>query len=82
VPVIVCGSTAPELTLDVNTIDPEWPDGRSMVVHGPPALALHRWQAGALVTLFDVVEEFPILARFDAKMQGLVRHSLDERCHD
>lgn len=82
VPVIVCGSTSAELTLDVNTIDPEEPDGRSMVVNGPPALALHRWQAGALVTLFDVVEEFPILARFDAKMQGLVRQSLNERCHD
>ncbi len=53
-----------------------------MVVNGPPALALHRWQAGALVTLFDVVEEFPVLARFDAKMQGLVRQSLNERCHD
>ena len=82
VPVNVCGSTSAELTLDVNAIDPEQPDGRSMVVDGAPALAIHRWQAGAMVTLFDVVETFPVLARFDAKMQGLVRHLLDERLHE
>lgn len=82
VPVHVCGSTSAELTLDVNDIDPEQPDGRSMVVDGTPALAIHRWRAGALVTLFDVVEEFRVLARFDARMQGLVRHLLHERPHE
>lgn len=81
VPVNICGSTSAELTLDVNEIDPEHLDGRSMVINGPPALAFHRWKDGALVTLFDIVEDFPVLARFDTKMQGLVRHLLDERPH-
>lgn len=79
VTVTVCGSTSAELTLDVNAIDPEQPDNRSMVINGAPALALHRWTDHGLVTLFDIVEAFPVLAKFDDKMQGLVRHLVEER---
>ena len=75
----LCASTSAELTLDINPIDPEAPDGRSMVINGPPALALHRWTKAGLVTLFDIVEEHVVLARFDGKMQGLVRHLVAER---
>ena len=75
----VCGSTSAELTLDINMIDADLPDNRSMVINGPPALALHRWTDKGLVTLFDIVEDYQVLARFDGKMQGLVRHLIDER---
>ena len=77
--VTVCGSTSAELTLDINMIDADLPDNRSMVINGPPALALHRWTDKGLVTFFDIVEDYEVLARFDGKMQGLVRHLIDER---
>lgn len=77
----ICASTAAELTLDLNAIDPEQPDDRSMVINGPSALTLHRWVNGGLVTYFDVVENYPVLAKFNDKMQGVVRHIIHERPH-
>lgn len=77
--VTVCPSTSAELTLNLNPIDPEAPDDRSMVINGPPACALHRWTPGGLVTLFDTVEDHLVLAKFDHRMQGLVRELAQER---
>lgn len=79
--VSVCASTSAGLTLDLNAIDPEQPDDRSMVINSPPALALHRWVNEQLVTCFDVVENYPVLARFDGKMQGVIRQTIEERQH-
>ena len=55
--ITICPSTSAELTLNLQLIDPERPDGRSMVIDGPPGYALHRWTEHGLVTLFDVVEK-------------------------
>ena len=62
-----------QLSLDLNPIDPERPDHREMIVAEPPGYALHRWTGADLVTLFDTVEEHVVLARFDEKLQPLVR---------
>jgi 3',5'-cyclic AMP phosphodiesterase CpdA len=75
----VCAATAPELALDLGTIDPEAPDGRPLVVEEPPAFALHLWTGRALVTHFARVGDDPVLARFDARMQPLVRLLAEER---
>ena len=75
----ICASSAPQVALDLRKIDPEKPDGRPMIIADPPAFALHRWNGRELVTHFDVAEEHVVLARFDAKMQGLVRSVLGER---
>jgi 3',5'-cyclic AMP phosphodiesterase CpdA len=77
--IAICASTAPQVALDLNPIDPDGPDGRPMIIADPPAFALHRWNGRELVSHFDVAEEHPVLARFDAKMQGLVRSLLGER---
>lgn len=70
---IVCPSTAPQVALDLNPIDPERPDGRAMIIAEPPGYALHRWTGRELVTLFDTVGDHAVLARFDGKFQPLVR---------
>lgn len=79
VTVTVCPATAPQLTLDLNRIDPETPDGRSMVIADPPGYALHRWSRNGLVSLFETAQEHPVLAKFDHRMQALVRELLHER---
>lgn len=71
--VTICPSTAPQVALDLNPIDPERPDNREMIVAEPPGYALHRWTGRDLVTLFDTVENHVVLARFDARLQPLVR---------
>ncbi|HEY0312761.1 MAG TPA: metallophosphoesterase [Allosphingosinicella sp.] len=75
----VCAATAPELALDLGTIDPEAPDQRPLIVEEPPAFALHFWTGRTLVTHFGRVADDPILARFDHRMQPLVRLLAEER---
>jgi 3',5'-cyclic-AMP phosphodiesterase len=77
--VSICASTAPQVALDLNPIDAEAPDGRSMIIADPPAFALHRWNGHELVTHFDNADEHVVLARFDHKMQDLVRSLMSER---
>lgn len=50
-----------------------------MITADPPAYALHRWENGRLVTLFDTAEPHGTLAKFDASLQPLVRHLAHER---
>jgi 3',5'-cyclic-AMP phosphodiesterase len=75
----ICASTAPQVALDLSSIDPECPDGRPMIIADPPAYALHRWDGRQLVTHFDSADEHVVLARFDKKMQSLVRSLMNER---
>jgi len=77
--VTVCPATAAELSLDLNPIDPEAPDGRPMVNADPPGYALHRWTRHGMVTHFDAVQEHAVLAKFDERMQPLVQHLFEER---
>jgi 3',5'-cyclic-AMP phosphodiesterase len=77
--VSICPSTAPQVALDLVAIDPEQPDGRPMIIADPPAFALHWWNGRELVSHFDNSDEHVVLARFDDKMQGLVRSLVNER---
>ncbi len=77
--VVVCPSTAPQVALDLTPIDSDAPDGRPMIVAGPPGYALHRWTARGLVTHFSAVGPSQILARFNSRMQPLVQGMLGER---
>ena len=77
--VSICASTAPQVALDLNPIDPEAPDARPMIIADPPAFALHHWNGRELVSHFDNADEHVVLARYDHRMQGLVRSLLGER---
>jgi 3',5'-cyclic AMP phosphodiesterase CpdA len=69
----VCPSTAPQVALDFQPIDPEAPDDRPMIVADPPWFAIHVWNGATLVTHFDTAGEHDILARFGPGLQPLVR---------
>ena len=77
--VAICASTAPQVALELAPIDPDTPDQRPMIVADPPAYALHRWNGAQLVTLFETADDHVVLARFDDRMQPLVRSLLAER---
>ena len=76
---IVCSSTAPQVALDLNPIDPEEPDDRAMIVAEPPGYALHLWENGQLLTHFDTVDDHEVIARFTPKLQPLVRMLIAEK---
>ncbi|WP_339824904.1 phosphodiesterase [uncultured Parasphingorhabdus sp.] len=75
----ICASTAPQVALDLDPIDPENPDGRNMIVADAPAIALHWWNGRQLVSHFETAEEHVLLARYDENLQPLVRALLAER---
>jgi 3',5'-cyclic AMP phosphodiesterase CpdA len=72
-PVAVCAATAPQLALDLTPLDPETPDGRPLIVQASPAYALHRVSAAGIMTHYATVEPATVLARYDARMQPLMR---------
>ena len=76
---IVCPSTAPQVALDLRTIDPDRPDNRPMIVAEPPGYGLHLWKNGQLVSHFDTAEDHEILARYTPKLQPLVQMLAEEK---
>jgi 3',5'-cyclic AMP phosphodiesterase CpdA len=79
VPIHVCPGVAPPITLDLAPINPEVPDERPLVVDGPPGYALHLWRGGRLISHVDFVQPQRVLARFDERMQRLIRRLFAER---
>ena len=75
----VCPSTAPQVALDLDHIDPDRPDGRPMIVADPPGYALHYWNGSELVSHYDTASDHLVLARYEPALQPLVRMLLAER---
>ncbi len=82
IPLIVCPSSAPHVTLDLSAIDPERPDGRPLVSAEPAGYALHRWDGAKLTSHFGTVpigQPWEVLASFDAAMAKTVSQNARER---
>ncbi|WP_022683905.1 phosphodiesterase [Sphingobium bisphenolivorans] len=77
--VAICSSSAPQLGLDLRSIDPETPDGRPMIIADAPAFALHRWTEQGIVSHFETAGDHTTLARFDGGMQPIVKMIMGER---
>ena len=75
----VCPSTAPQVALDLEPIDPERPDGRPMIVADHPYYALHLWNGRELVTHIDSAEDHVVLASYGPNLQPLVRMLVEEK---
>ncbi len=75
----VCPSTAPQVALDLDEIDPDKPDGRPMIVADPPGYALHLWTGDALVTHYNTADEHTVLARYEPALQPLVQLLIAEK---
>ena len=74
-----CPSTAPQVAMDFEAIDPDRPDGRAMIVADPPWYAIHLWNGDSLISHFDTAGEHPVLASYGPEMQPLVRLLLEEK---
>lgn len=79
VPLTVTPAVAPAVSLDLRPLDTEIADERGIVAAEPPSYSLHRWHAGTLVTHFQVVGDFPVLARYGEALKPMMRSLLDER---
>ena len=75
----VCPSTAPQVALDLEPIDPEHPDERPMIVADPPCFALHLWNGRYLVSHYDTAGGHDVIARYGPNLQPLVRMLMAEK---
>lgn len=79
IPVSVTASVAPLVAMDLRIVDPDAPDGRDLITTEPPTYALHRWEDAALVTHYEAVDDWDVLASYSENLQPMIREMFAER---
>jgi 3',5'-cyclic AMP phosphodiesterase CpdA len=79
IPLGVTPSVAPLVAMDLTPIDQDVPDGRELITTEPPTYALHRWDGAALVSHYERVGDWQVLARFHAALQPMIEGMFAER---
>ena len=79
IPLSVTPSVAPLVALDLNTINPERADNRDLITTEPPIYALHRWDGERLVTHYETVSDWQVLASFGEHLKPMIREMFAER---
>ena len=79
IPLGVTPSVAPLVAIDLSPIDQDVPDDRELITAEPPTYALHRWDGASLVSHYERVGDWQVLARFHAGLQPMIRGMFAER---
>lgn len=79
IPLGVTPSVAPLVAMDLRNISPERPDGRALITTEPATYALHRWDGGNLVTHYEKVSDWEVLAHYGPHLQPMIRDMFSER---
>ena len=79
IPLGVTPSVAPLVAMDLRPIDPDHPDGRDLITTEPPTYALHRWDGANLITHYERVSGWNVLAHYTANLQSMIQHMFSER---
>jgi len=79
IPLGVTPSVAPLVAMDLTPIDQHTPDNRELITTEPPTYALHRWDGHSLVSHYERVGDWQILARFHAGLQPMIEGMFAER---
>ena len=73
IPLGVTPSVAPLVAMDLTPIDKDAPDDRELIT------ALHRWDGQSLVSHYERVGDWQVLARFHAGLQPMIEGMFAER---
>ncbi len=79
IPLGVTPSVAPLVAMALQAIDQDAPDDRELITTEPPAYALHRWDGKRLVSHYESVGDWEVLARFTQGLQPMIQGMLAER---
>ncbi len=79
IPLSVTPSVAPLVAMDLRAIDPDQPDGRDLITTEPATYALHRWDGENLVTHYEAVHDWHVLASYTDGLQPMIRDMFAER---
>lgn len=79
IPLCVTPSVAPLVTMDLRPIDSDVPDARDLIDTEPPTYAIHRWDGANLVTHYERVGDWKVLASYTQSLQPMIQHMFSER---
>jgi 3',5'-cyclic AMP phosphodiesterase CpdA len=79
IPLGVTPSVAPLVAMDLTPIDQTHPDGRELITTEPPTYALHRWDGARLVSHYERVGDWKVLAHFNSGLQPMIEGMFAER---
>lgn len=79
IPLGVTPSVAPLVAMDLSPIDQHMPDDRELITTEPPTYAIHRWDGARLVSHYERVGDWQVLARFNAGLQPMIEGMFAER---
>ncbi|HEY6814557.1 MAG TPA: phosphodiesterase [Croceibacterium sp.] len=79
IPLNVTPSVAPLVAMDLRPIDPDHPDDRDLITTEPPTYAFHRWDGMALVTHYEQISDWHVLARYTERLRPMINGMFDER---
>ena len=79
IPLAVTPSVAPLVALDLTPIDQDRADNRDLITNEPPIYALHRWDGANLVTHYETVSDWQVLASFGEHLKPMIREMFAER---
>jgi 3',5'-cyclic-AMP phosphodiesterase len=79
IPLAVTPSVAPLVAMDLRPIDAGQPDDRDLITTEAPTYALHRWDGANLVTHYERVDDWRVLASYTPHLQGMIQEMFAER---
>ncbi len=79
IPLSVTPSVAPLVSMDLREISPADPDSRALITTEPPTYALHRWDGKTLVTHYEKVSDWEVLAYYGPHLQPMIKEMFAER---
>lgn len=79
IPLSVTPSIAPPVAMDLRPISPDMIDGRNLITSEAPGYAMHRWENGSLVSHYEYVDDWDVLAAYTPALQPMIRDMFAER---
>lgn len=79
IPVSVTPSVAPLVAMDMRAISSSQADARALITAEPPTLALHRWDGRNLVTHYEAVGDWEVIAHYGPHLQPMIRTMEEEK---
>ncbi len=79
IPLSVTPSVAPLVSMDLREISPDTPDARALITTEPPTYAMHLWDGQTLVSHYEKVSDWEVLANYGPHLQPMIREMFAER---
>lgn len=77
--VSVTPSVAPLVAMDLRAIDAKKADQRPLITTEPPTYALHSWRDGRLVSHYEKISDWEVIANYGPHLQPMIKEMKAEK---